>query len=338
VARHCSAALEEKLPPQRQPQRPLPERLESLSNQETGKKVVAVLSLIAAELRNGSTFTAAIQKQSSRLGLFFCRTAAQGEAAGTLAPLLTFLADFYEKNDLFEKKINRTLRYPAIVLVITIAAIAALLAFFVPAAARSITMYRGTLPAVTKITLAVITFLSVHRQSALIFLLLLLGVPASLRLVNARQPWQSLLETILWAIPVFGNFRRGYSLRRIAAGLSFLSAAGVNYCEALPLTAETVPNASLRHKLLRAAQEKHPSLAAALKAVGIFPPGILGTISNGNEGAQFNKIAEFYEEEVLAAVNAIVLVIEPFIVAIAGLLGVGILLALYLPALRSFFR
>jgi type IV pilus assembly protein PilC len=327
----------EKLPLQRQ----LPERLESLSNQETDKKVVDVLSLIAAELRNGSTFTAAIQKQSSRLGLFFCRTAAQGEAAGTLAPLLTFLADFYEKNDLFEKKINRTLRYPAIVLVITIAAIAALLAFFVPAAARSITMYHGTLPAVTKITLAVITFLSVHRQSALIFLLLLLGVPAGLRLANARVPWvpwQSLLETILWAIPVFGNFRRGYSLRRIAAGLSFLSAAGVTYCEALSLAAETVPNASLRHKLLRAEQEKHPSLTAALKAAGIFPPGILGTISNGNEGAQFNKIAEFYEEEVLAAVNAIVLVIEPFIVAIAGLLGVGILLALYLPALRSFFR
>ena len=261
---------------------------------------------------------------------FFCRTAAQGEAAGTLAPLLTFLSDFYEKNDLFEKKINRTLRYPAVVLFITIAAIAALLAFFVPAAARSIAMHQGTLPVVTKIVLAVITFLSVHRQSALMFLLLLLGVPAGLRLVNV--PW---LEKILWAIPVFGNFRREYSLRSIAAGLSFLSATGVTYCEALSLTAETVPNASLRLKLLRAAQEGHPSLTAALKAHGVFPAGILGTISNVNEGAQFNTIAEFYEEEVLATVNAVILVIEPFIVAIAGLLGGGILLALYLPVLRT---
>jgi type IV pilus assembly protein PilC len=336
LARHCAVAFAEKRPIQR----PLPERLESLSKQEADKKLGDVLSLIAAELQKGSTFAGALQKQASRLGFFFCRIAALGETAGIRGPLLARLADFYEKDDRFDKKIHRTLRYPAVVLFVTTAAIAAVLAFFVPAAARSLSGYTGILPAATKITLGIIAFISLHRQSVFLIVLLVCGFCACLPCLYVRLPW---LEKISWTIPVFGNLCRDKSLRGMASGISFLLSIDLAPSETLTIMAETAPTALLRHKLLRAAQKKPgntESLTAALKTHEVFPAGILDMLPDAKEplleGEPFEKMAGFYEEEILAAVNAIVMVIEPLIVAVSGLLGGGILLALYLPVLRTF--
>jgi type IV pilus assembly protein PilC len=333
LARNCSTIIAEK--------RPLPGSLEALSKQTSTKKLATVLSLIAAELRKGNTLGSAFQKQQHHVGPFFSQIVAHGEAGGNLGPLLTRLADYYEKTGRFRKKIFHTLKYPAIVVTITMGVLCTLLFFFVPAAVRSILTYTGTLPTATKIALAAVTFVTDHRQSLLVSLVLFILILTFLWYTNVRLQW---FEKIAWNIPLFGNFYRGNSLRRISFSLSFLLASGLSPSKALEMTAETVKDTRLRIKLRRAAQEKignNESLAAALKAAGgIFPSSILDTLSaikeHRNGGEQFKKTAEYYEEEIEAAVNALVLVIEPLVVAITGLLGIGILLALYLPTLHIF--
>ena len=333
LARNCSTIITER--------RPLPGSLEALSKQTSTKKLAAVLSFIAAELRKGNTLGSAFRKREHLVGSFFCQMVAHGEAVGNLGFFLTRLADYYEKTGRFRNKLFHTLKYPAIVVAITTGVLCTLLFHFVPAAVRSILTYTVTLPPATKIALAVVTFVPDHPQLLLVSLLLFILILSFLWYTNVRLQW---FDNIAWTIPLIGNFYRKNSLRRISFSLSFLLASGLSPSKALEMTAETVKNYKLRIKLMRAAQEKtgnNESLAAALKTSGgIFPSSILDTLStikeHRNREEQFRKIAEFYEEEIEAAVNALVLVIEPLVVAITGLLGIGILLMLYLPILHIF--
>jgi type II secretory pathway component PulF len=321
--------------------RPLAESLEALSKQTTAEKLSAVLSLVAADLRKGSSLASAFQTQQRSVGLFFCQVVTQGETTGNLGPLLAHMADYYEKITRFRKKIFCTLKYPTIVVSITTGALGTALAFFVPAAVRSIQTYAGTLPPVTKIALAAVTLVPDHRQLFLALIVLFILFSACLWYTNDRLQW---LEKIAWNIPLLGNLYRGNSLRRISSILSFLLSNGMNPSKALEITAETVKSTRLRIQLVRAAQEEtgnNESLSAAFYASGgVFPSFILDTLSHTkehrNRGEQFKKTAELYEEEIEASVTALVLVIEPLFVAITGLLGVGILVALYLPMLHVF--
>ena len=332
LARNLAVIIAEK--------QPLPRSLESLSKQAVPEKIGKVLSRITAEIRKGNTLAAAILKQEHSIGSFFCQTVVCSESAGTLGNLLVQLAEYYGKDDSFQKKISRLLKYPALIAAGTIGIFSALLAFMIPAAVRKITMTGSDpLPAATKIALVAITFIAAHWQVLLLLVIISFLFFMCLLRSDAQPHW---LERIIWNLPHVNNFSKKKSLRRFSHALYFLLSGGLSPVQALTIATETIKNDVLRDKLIFAARKdavKNFSLADCFKRADIYPPVIidmlLDTQKQQNGFQLFKKIADFYEEEIEAATNAFVVIIEPVIVIIMGLLGGGILLALYLPVLRA---
>jgi type IV pilus assembly protein PilC len=318
---------------------PLRETLALLSKQTTNKKIYNALALVCAELQRGALVAQAFSKYELIFGTLFCRVVAYGETAGNSSTLCAHLADYYKENELFRKKISRILKYPVLIVIGATGIFIASLGFVIPFAVRTISSYTGNLPAATSIALTAVTFLSRHCQTMLTVSIVFCAVCFCVWYATIRL---QCLEKIAWRTPFCGKLCRKNSLRRISQTLSFLLTNGIPPSRALKITAETAGCISFRNALRRAAQgecETVTALSTALKAADIFPPSIIdpptGTEEQYAGGELFKKIAEFYQEEIEAAVTAAVLVIEPAVVAIAGLLGGGVLLALYLPLLRG---
>lgn len=321
---------------------PLSNALESLSGQRKIKKTGPVLRLVSAGIQNGLSPAQAFFEREKQLGFFFCEAFKHGEKSENPARFFSRLADFYDANDHFRKKIFDTLKYPAIILTVATVAIVTLLAIIVPDAVRSIPVNTGDLPPATRIVLQALT-ISPHALLALLIIALIFFACAWYPNVKSQRPEKRMLKNRF-----FGNLFRKLYLRRIACSISFLLSNGAGISDALRITAETSRRTPYRDKLLKAlkaAQEtavKNASLFTALKDAGdIFPPSFFDLPRDKEEPKsekdQLLKIAEFYEDEIVTAVTVTAIVIEPVAVAIAGLMTGGILAALYLPLLRTAF-
>jgi type IV pilus assembly protein PilC len=314
----------------------LPAAFLFLSKQLSCKKLSSTLFSIAAELQGGRPAAEAFAGREKIFGVFFCQTAAHGMLSEKPGLFFLRLADFLETDERFRKKMASVLKYPFLLVAGTTGAMITVLAFIIPEAVRTISAVAGKLPMPTQIAL------NVFSASQPLLLLL----PASFVILFACA-WYSnrvfhLAERCASRVPFLGDFCRKVSLRRTASGISFFLSNGIGIHEALEIAAAGENRTPLRTKLLHAAQEircnRAPFITALKDADGIFPPSVFNTSSNAHdlerEDMLFRKIADFYEEEIEAGLAAAILIIEPAIVAIAGLVGGGILAALYLPLLR----
>jgi len=318
-------------------QQSLSQALDTLSHQQSLKKLGSFLRPIAFELKGTRSATQAFFKYENKIGTFFCEALRHGESSADPEGFFSRLADYYEENDHFRKEIFRSLKYPAIIAAGATGAIVTLLAVSIPAAVRTIPAYSENIPLITRIVLHALT---VRPQVLLALLIITLFLLTCAWCSNAKF---HLLDKLAHDVRFFGSFSRKLSLRRIALNLSFLLSNGVGISDALRISAGTLRYTPYRDKLIGIAQKIHEnaaSLPAAMKDAGdIFPPLVFDVLPDRkppySEAGYFRKIAEFYAEEIRTAVTVTAIVLEPLIVAIAGLLGGGILAALYLPLLRN---
>lgn len=237
------------------------------------------------------------------------------------------------------------LKYPAFIAAGATGAIVTVLAVCIPAAVRTIPPYSENIPFTTRIILHALT---VRPQALFVLLIIVSFLLTCAWRLNAKYHILDLLapKNTPYSSPdvrLWKCFFRGFSLRQIALNLSFLLSNGVAVSDALKISAETLRYTPYRVKLIGIAKKIHKneaSLQAALKdACDIFPPLVFDILPDMkppySEGGGFRKIAEFYEQEITTTVTVTAIVIEPLIIAIAGLLGGGILAALYLPLLRT---
>jgi type II secretory pathway component PulF len=322
-------------------QQHLSQALDTLSHQQSLKKLGSFLRPIAFELKGTRSATQAFFKHKNKIGTFFCEALRQGELSADPEGFFSRLADYYEENDRFRKEIFRSLKYPAIIAAGATGAIVTLLAVSIPAAVRTIPAYSENIPLITRI---VVHALTVRPQALLALLIIALFLLTCAWCSNAKfHLLDKLAPDGAPDVRFFGSFSRKLSLRRIALNLSFLLSNGVGISDALRISAETLRHTPYRDKLIGIARKIHEngaSLPAAMKDAGnIFPPLVFDVPPDSkppySEAGRFRKIAEFYEEEIRTAVTVTAIVLEPLIVAIAGLLGGGILAALYLPLLRT---
>ena len=319
---------------------PLPQALDSLSHQQSMKKLGPILRLIALELHGGRSASQAFLKHENKFGSFFCEALRQGELSADPGAFFLGLAYYYEENDRFRKEIFHTLKYPAITAAGATGAMVTLLAVSIPAAVRTIPAYSENIPLITRIVLHALSVSPLALLSLLIIAIFLSIV--AWRSIEKFHALDRLAPNGAPEVRFFGSLTRKLSLRRIALSLSFLLSNGVSISDALRISAEALRYTPYRDKLIGIAQNIHTngaSLPAVLKDAGdIFPPLVFDILSDRkppyNESGYFRKIAEFYEEEIGTAFAVTAIVLGPLIVAIAGLLGGGILVALYLPLLR----
>jgi type IV pilus assembly protein PilC len=326
-ARHFSAILASGMLPAK--------AIELLVKQTTDKTILTVLGLIVSDMQKGSNLAQAFSKQKRIFGTFFCSIISSGEASGNLKMLLAKVSEYYEKNDLFQKKIVRSLKYPLFIWVGTLGSLCTMLLYLIPAVMKKISHFSGTIPAPTAILFSLLHFLYFHLFLVIILSITLFAIVVALFLLCDVLEW---VELILLKIPMYGNVRRKNSLRRFSLTLSFLLSNGLDFYNALKIAASTLNSRFLGNpnQVLQNTPKDIYSLLETLKNGELYP-ALIGEMlfdrnrNSANEEVLLTKIAEFYQEEVDVTLGAFFLVFGPATMTFLGLLGGGTLVALYMP-------
>jgi type IV pilus assembly protein PilC len=257
-----------------------------------------------------------------------------GEVGGALDTILIRLAQYREKADKLARKVKGALVYPIVVMVVAIGVTYAMLTFIVPVFAKMFAGLGAELPAPTRIVLGFSNFM---RENSLFMLLILvvgaIGFRMYLKNPKGRLSW----DTFKLKMPLFGLLVRKAAIARFTRTLATLLSSGVSILDALSITAKTAGNMVLHnaiHKSMLSIAEGE-TITQPLKESGVFPPMVTQMISVGEKTGgmdeMLSKIADFYDDEVDAAVAALTSIIEPVIIVFMGAIIGGILIAMYLP-------
>ncbi len=315
---------------------PMVQCLDILSEQMEKEYFKKIVSTVKTDVEGGSTLSDAMGKHTVFSELFVNMVDA-GEAGGILDLILNRLAVYLEKADALARKVKSALMYPTVVCVVATGATIFMLVFIIPTFARMFSDFGGELPLPTKIVMTLSTFLRTK------WYLLVGGTIAAIILFKrfkATEMGQMKIDQFMLKIPVLGTVIRKSAVARFTRTLGTLVSSGVPILNGLEITAKTAGN-KVVEKAVNATKEsisQGNTIADPLKASGVFPPMVTQMISVGEQtGAldeMLEKIANFYDDEVDTAVEALTSVIEPVMIVVMGVIVGGMLISMYLPMFK----
>lgn len=313
---------------------PMVQCLEILASQLDSQEFRKIANRIKEDVQSGSTLSEALSKHKKVFDNLYVNMVEAGEIGGALDTILIRLAAYREKADKLARKVKGALVYPIVVAIVASGVTFAMLTFIVPVFAKMFGGLGAELPAPTQIILNISHFL---RANFLVMIIGLISIIVAFK-VSLRYPQVRLLfDKFKLVMPLLGNLIRKSAISRFTRTLSTLISSGVSILDALDITAKTSGNMVLQnaiHKSMLSIAEGE-TITAPLKDSGVFPPMVIQMISVGEKTGgldeMLSKIADFYDEEVDAAVAALTSVIEPIIIVVMGAVIGGILIAMYLP-------
>jgi type IV pilus assembly protein PilC len=260
-----------------------------------------------------------------------------GESGGILDVVLQRLAVFLEKLDALKRKVKTAMIYPTVVLSVMVLASVFLLVFVIPTFAKMFSDFGGTLPLPTRIVMGMSGFL----RSKWYLLAGAAGIAVyAIRRYRATEKGRLKIDTLLLRTPAIGEILRKSAVARFTRTLGTLISSGVPILDGLAITARTAGNMVVHNAVMqtRVSIREGQTIAEPLRASGVFPPMVVQMIAIGEEtGAldeMLEKIAEFYEQEVDAAVEGLTSIIEPIMIVLMGGMVGGMVVAMYLPIFR----
>jgi len=316
---------------------PLVQCLDILAKQSSKPSFGRVIAEVTREVEAGSTLSDALGKYKSVFDDLFRNMVAAGEAGGVLDEILMRLATYIEKADALKRKIQSAMVYPIVVLTVALGATCFMLIFIIPTFAKMFTEFGGELPLPTKIVLGLSKALQMFWWLGL---LLIGGAIFALNRYYATENGQRVIDQVLLKFPVLGDVLLKGSVARFTRTLGTLISSGVPILSGLEITARTAGNKIIAEAIMtaRASIREGETVAAPLKASGVFPPMVVQMISVGEQtGAldeMLTKIAVFYESEVDTAVDTLTSIIEPVMIVLMGGIVGGMVVAMYLPMFK----
>ncbi len=316
---------------------PLPSAIGALAQQMKNKKFKKILEDIREQVETGIKFSDALRKYEKIFGKLYISLVESGEATGELDLMLNRWATFAEKILELRRKVISAMIYPAVVLTFAIGIMFVLLIKVVPTFAAMFRESNVELPALTAFIIAVSDFVKAHITAILIGLVVfIVAFRFLLRVEKVRYYW----DAFKLRIPLIGSLFRKVAMARFARTLATMIKSGVSILESIDNVARTSGNKIIEDALMTIKHEvaEGALLSEALSKTQIFPPMLLEMVSagekTGNLDTMLDKIADFFEEEVDAAVNALTSIMEPImLIVIGGMVGV-IVIALYLPIFK----
>ena len=317
---------------------PLVQCLDIQANQATNKGFQKVLRAVKSEVEQGSTFADALRKHPKTFDTLYTNLVQAGEIGGILDTILNRLATYMEKAEQLKRKVKGAMVYPGTILVVSIGVITLLLVKVIPVFKKMFEEFGGALPGPTQVVVDMSEFL----QKWLVFMLVgIVGAVIAFLQGRQRSP-RFLLATDAFFLktPVFGSLLRKVAVSRFTRTLGTMISSGVPILDALEICAKTAGNKVIENALFktRAAISEGRTIAEPLEASNVFPGMVVQMIAVGEAtGAMdtmLGKIADFYDDEVDAAVTALTALLEPLMmVFLGGTIG-GILMAMYLPIFK----
>ena len=316
---------------------PLVQCLDVLARQQTKPHMKQVVSQVMLDVEGGATLAEGLGRAPQVFSDLYVNMIAAGEAGGILDTILQRLAVFMEKADALQRKIKGALTYPAIVLFVATGACTFMLIGVIPVFAKMFSDFGGELPAPTRIVMGMSTFLT-HNWYFLIAAGV--GLVFLYKRVRANKRGEYLTDKLFLRVPIIGNVLRKGAVSRFTRTLGTLIGSGVPILQGLEITSKTAGNRVLQEAIENVSKSisEGNTIAEPLKASGVFPPMVVQMIGIGEQtGAldeMLSKVADFYDDEVDAAVEALTAAIEPIMIVVMGTMVGGMLVAMYLPMFK----
>ena len=314
---------------------PLVQCLEILGGQQENKFFQKVLINTRSMVEGGSTLSTAMRSSPKVFDGLYVNMVEAGETGGILDIILQRLSTYIEKNVKLQRAVKSALVYPVGVLTIAGLVIFLLLWKVVPIFATLFAGLGVTLPLPTKIVIAMSNF--VGSYFGLLIVAGIVGGIFGLKVWYGTPGGKFVLDTIILKLPVLGLLMRKIAVARFTRTLGTLISSGVPILEGLDITAKTSGNAVVERALqkVRKALEEGKSLTEPLKDSNVFPGMVTQMIAVGEQtgamDAMLQKIADFYEEEVDAAVKDLLTAMEPVMIVFLGVVVGGVVISMYLP-------
>ena len=313
---------------------PLVQALDILSQQTENKILADITRQVVYDVESGHTLADALRKHPRAFADLYVNMVAAGEAGGILDTILVRLAEFLEKNDAIIRKVKGAMVYPAVILGVATIAIAVLLIFVIPTFQNMFASVNMELPLPTKIVILASDLLTGFWWA--ILGALGFGFFAINRYYKTSAG-KLQIDHLLLRLPVLGDVIRKSAVSRFTRTLGTLISSGVSILDGLEITARTAGNMVIHNAVMesRASIAGGETIAQPLAKSKVFPPMVISMIAvgeqTGNLDEMLSKIADFYDDEVDAAVSTLLSLMEPVMIVVLGVVVGGMVVAMYLP-------
>jgi type IV pilus assembly protein PilC len=313
---------------------PLVQGLNILADQSENSTFKKILKEVTRDVEGGATLAEALSKHPKVFDNLFVNLVAAGEVGGILDTILQRLATYIEKAEKLKSQIKGAMTYPIVVVSVAILVIAVILIFVIPVFQEMFEGFGKSLPIPTQIVVAMSDFMKANIHYMIGGLIVFIFLFKKYR---DTPRGRKRIDTIALKLPIFGPLLKKVAVARFTRTLGTMISSGVPILDALEVTAKTSGNVVLEEVIfeVRSSIAEGQTISEPLAETDIFPGMVIQMISVGEAtGAldtMLEKIADFYDDEVDTAVDALTSMLEPLLmVFLGGSIG-GLVIAMYLP-------
>ncbi|MGH2785273.1 MAG: type II secretion system F family protein [Actinomycetota bacterium] len=308
--------------------------LNILAEQTENAMLARTIADVRTDVEKGLSLSAALAKHPKVFKRLYVAMIRAGEIGGVLDSVLLRLAENLEKDVALRQKIKSAMTYPTVVFCLVILIMTGMLIFVVPTFKNLYRDLGGSLPLPTRL---LITVSDRAKQFWYLVAALMVGTWVGLRRWINTEHGRGKWDAIKLRAPVFGQLVHKTALSRFSRTLSVLMRSGVPILQSLDIVRETVNNEVISKAVgdVSVSVKEGESIARPLARHDVFPPMVVQMIAVGEETGALDtmlaKIADFYDQEVEATVEALTSLIEPVLIAVMGMVVGGMVVALYMP-------
>ncbi|HOS96183.1 MAG TPA: type II secretion system F family protein [Deltaproteobacteria bacterium] len=313
---------------------PLVQCLDILSSQQPNPSFKKVLSQIKQDVESGNTFADALAKHPKVFDSLYVNLVGAGEIGGVLDTVLNRLAVYMEKNENLKNKIKSAMTYPIIVLCVAFGVVAVLMIFVIPTFKDMFEQFGSSLPGPTQL---VVNLSNLFRQFWWGMVGIIIALIVALKWIYRQKQGRYYFDKMFLRLPIFGDLLKKVAVAKFTRTLGTMISSGVPIMDGLEITSKTAGNVIVEDAIrsVRTSISEGKSMSEPLEQTGIFPGMVVQMIAVGEAtGAMdqmLGKIADFYDEEVDVAVEALTSALEPMLmVFLGGIIGF-VVVAMYLP-------
>lgn len=309
--------------------------LDMLANQTENKTFKNAIKNVSSEVQRGETLSDAMSHYPKIFPEIMIHMVAAGEASGSMDTTFKRLAEHFEKDAHLKGMIMKSMIYPIVLIIVIIVVVAIMMIKIVPTFTESFDdIGGGELPAITKMVMSVSDFFVAYWY---IMLLVIVGIILMFHTIKKTESGAMLIGRIALKIPLFGTLSIKTASARLTRTLSTLMASGIQMVDAVEIVRKIMTNEVVKQALKKAEEDVVHGLPLSrpLTQSGVFPPVVCHMIEigeqTGNMEDMLDKIADYYDDEVEMATEALMSALEPIIIIIMAVVVVPIILAIMLP-------